>query len=483
MSARPAETSVAQALVVKDSHRKYVRHILGHATKKAGLRRFLHQLKAVCPVTWDGEQDRHPCHVALGLTYAGLLELPVPRHVRLVLRQRAAAFCDGAAARAAQRLGDGGSNAPAWWDEAFDAQKLHFVLTLHADDQKTLAQTTEAIEQARDTGNPVAWKKPVDGAWIGCPDGEEGQWVHFGLRDGLSHLRLRGRGRSDAMPDAGVAAGELLLGHPREHGDNPWLLARQRSQLLRELFLDGSFGVLRKIEQHVARFEAHVKQAATALADQWPPDQPKPVEWRDYVKAKFCGRWPDGRAFGGAPWVAPADKKDPPPEELDFTGDKQGLGCPFGAHVRRLNPRSAGTESADAVVHARLRVLARRGRPYGPANWEGTEDGIERGLLGVFFCASLEDQFEHLLGHWADAVPLGLPDRGRAKDPLIGAHEDPSARFDIPLQDRPAPILPALPAFVRTRGTAYAFYPGRRGLQLLLEEHDLLDRDQDEPLP
>ena len=434
-------------------------------------------------MTWDGDQDRHPCHVALGLTYAGLLELPVPRHVRLVLRQRATAFCEGAAARAAQRLGDCGANAPRWWDEAFDAQTLRFMVTLHADDEKTLDQATEEIEQALGGGGSPIVLKQIDGAWIDRPDGEEGQWVHFGLRDGLSHLRLRGHGRSGAMPDAGVAAGELLLGHPREHGDNPWLLARQRSQLLRDLFLDGSFGVLRKIEQHVAPFEAHVKQVAAALERQWPIGRPKPADWPAYVKAKFCGRWPDGRAFGGAPWVAPGGDKNAPPDRLDFSGDPQGFGCPFGAHVRRLNPRSAGAESADAVVHARLRVLARRGRPYGTANWEGTEDGIERGLLGLFFCASLEDQFEHLLGHWADAVPLGLPDRGRAKDPLAGAHEDPAARFDIPLQDRPVPVLPALPAFVRTRGTAYAFYPGRRGLQLLLEEHDLLDRDQDEPLP
>ena len=481
MNARAAEPSVAQALVVEDSHRRHVRHILGHATPMAGLRHFLLRLRDACPVTWAGEQNRDRCHVALGLTYAGLLELPVPRHVRLVLRQRATAFCEGAAARAAQRL-DCGANAPRWWDEAFDAQTLRFVLTLHADDEKALDRATEEVRHALGGGHPVVLK-PIDGAWIDCPHGEEGQWVHFGLRDGLSHLRLRGHGRSAAMPDAGVVAGELLLGHPREHGDNPWLLARQRSQLLRELFRDGSFGVLRKIEQDVARFEAHVQQVADALERQWPFGQPTPEDWPAYVKAKFCGRWPDGRAFGAAPWVAPAGAKNAPPEDLDFTGDPQGLGCPFGAHVRRLNPRTAGTESPDAVVHARLRVLARRGRPYGPANWEGRHDRVERGLLGLFFCASLEDQFEHLLGHWADAVPLGLPDRGRAKDPLAGAHEDPAARFDIPLPGRAAPTLPAPPAFVRTRGTAYAFYPGRRGLQLLLEDRDLLDHDADEPLP
>ena len=49
------------------------------------------------------------------------------------------------------------------------------------------------------------------------------------------------------------------------------------------------------------------------------------------------------------------------------------------------------------------------------------EPAKKRGLLGLFFCASLEDQFEHLLSQWGDATPMGPPNRGTAKDPFIGA--------------------------------------------------------------
>jgi signal transduction histidine kinase len=34
-----------------------------------------------------------------------------------------------------------------------------------------------------------------------------------------------------------------------------------------------------------------------------------------------------------------------------------------------------------------------------------------RGLMGQFFCASIEDQYEHLVGQWADRVPLASADR------------------------------------------------------------------------
>jgi hypothetical protein len=95
--------------------------------------------------------------------------------------------------------------------------------------------------------------------------------------------------------------------------------------------------------------------------------------------------------------------------------------------------------------------------PYGPKF--DHEPDKPRGLLGLFFCASLEDQFEHLLIEWGNANPMGPDNRGNAKDPLVGNYQDPRAFFDIPMPGEPLRQLDAFTRYVTTRGTLYAFFP------------------------
>ena len=124
----------------------------------------------------------------------------------------------------------------------------------------------------------------------------------------------------------------------------------------------------------------------------------------------------------------------------------------------------------------------RRGAPYG-RTWEDDKSAdAERGLLGLFFCSSIENQFEHLLGEWADRVPMGNLDEGNAKDPLASRHEDPDASFVLPgdaLQRGGVTEFKGLKPFVRTRGTAYLLYPTSDGLeQLATEDHGHLWVDE-----
>ena len=65
-----------------------------------------------------------------------------------------------------------------------------------------------------------------------------------------------------------------------------------------------------------------------------------------------------------------------------------------------MNPRK------DPIVPLSKRPLIRRGMPYGPKFDQ--EPDAPRGLLGLFFCASLEDQFEHLLIEWGSAIRWAL---------------------------------------------------------------------------
>jgi hypothetical protein len=128
---------------------------------------------------------------------------------------------------------------------------------------------------------------------------------------------------------------------------------------------------------------------------------------------------------------------------------------------------SAGQPGASAPAHfSRARPLLRRGLPYGPP-WTPAEPHDRtpaRGLIGQFFCASIEDQFEHLLCEWADRVPLGSPDLGGARDPLMGAHEPGDGAFEIPRAGKDPLYLRGLVPFTRTRGAAYLFYPSRTTL-------------------
>ena len=255
---------------------------------------------------------------------------------------------------------------------------------------------------------------------------------------------------------------------------------------------NGSFGVLRWMEQSVSAFEDYVRSRARPTV---PPGRP---DWTDeqryaYIKAKLCGRWPDGRHFDPRTGDQPLGPltEDAITRPFHHGGDGDGVGCPFASHIRRMNPRP-GPGARAGVAHIRPRVLMRRGTPYGP--WGGKD---ERGLLGWFFCARLEDQFEHLLGEWADRMPLGQPGGHASKDPLIGQHEtaDPPPlplRGAVPLQSpfempwrapdghvRPQ-TLDGIPPFTQTRGMAYAFYPSRASLARIARlDYDLKDDPED----
>jgi hypothetical protein len=176
----------------------------------------------------------------------------------------------------------------------------------------------------------------------------------------------------------------------------------------------------------------------------------------EYIRAKMGGRWDDGHVIKPDTALTPLGRDlridETNINDFTFSDDPAGAGCPFGAHIRRMNPR------ADLVVPFRRRPLIRRGMPYGPPYDEEPEQ--ERGMLGWFFCASLEDQFEHLLTEWGNANPMGPDNLGNAKDPLVGNHENPRSVFDIPMHDEASRGLDGFTPFVTTRGTLYAFYPG-----------------------
>ena len=457
-AAAPLASSLGeiQRLVVTSYTDRCARHLLLQVRDAAPARRFLRQLlesEALTLADDSGRGDapgagtKWPCRINLSLTFRGLEALGLDSRYLGAFRDRARAFSEGAWFRAANRLGDTGAAASAHWETEFGPDTAHLLLTLHGADTAALDRATQGLQKlpgASDGLNGWAVSK-LDARHLDATPGN--RRVHFGYRDGLTRLKIRGIAylpSTGAIADAEHAAGEFLLGHENDAGFDPWQFpGNEPGQTLTAFFRNSSFGVLRKIEQNEAAFRGFVQQSAAQLGLD-----------RGYVMAKLCGRWPVSGAVVSAESPGADDGTDPA-AGFDFTADPKGLGCPFGAHIRRMNPR------ADKVVPFRRRPLMRRGMPYGKPYVEAPSD--PRGLMGLFVCVSIEDQFEHLVGQWGNANPLGAPNRGNARDPFVASVTDAASVFDIPGSNS----LKALEPFVLTKGTLYTFFPSLSAFKVI----------------
>ncbi len=408
--------------------------------------------------------------LSVGFAFAGLEALGVPDGYLGLFRAFAPSFAAGAIRRSVE-LGDYGDSAASNWQSRFRQERAHVILSWHG---------SEDFVQRRATGFAAYWRTqlsgtdpvasddssagpdvPLVGVRLGAPPGEDGEWVHFGFRDGISDLRIDEYTIGPMAPDTRMQApGALVVGHINDAGFNRFALGTAPAKV-RTFFHDSSFGVLRPMRQDVAAFEAQVDRWAGQLRGQVAVED---TNLRDFIKAKLCGRWPNGtRLVPGA--VAPSDPKDVATLVLGLAGDDAGEGCPFGSHVRRMRA------APDPFGFVYERPLQRRSMPFGTAAWAGpASDDLPRGHIGHFFCASLEDQFEHLVGRWAARPPLASATNDTALDPLSGPESDPQAALQIPLQGQATQSLSGFRAWTTTLGTMYAWHPGRAGWQALIED-------------
>lgn len=400
--------------------------------------------------------------VSVGISFAGLEALGMNEGYLRVLRRLAPAFADGAVLRS-HRLGDTGASAATWWGKEFQTQRAHVLVSWHGsldvlERAERFAQSWQQAFVADSAApDPLVLTALLDGKRLGAPAGKEGEWVHYGYRDGISEIFI-----DDALPRPFAAdlrscpPGDLVLGEINSAGVNSFALS-QAPDKVRQFFGGSSFGILRPMVQNVWAFERQIEDWKDQLSAAYGGAVP-----REFVKAKLCGRWPDGRQ------MMPGDIHTPTGTlQLRLGKDDEGYGCPFGSHVRRMRA------APDGDGHVFDRPLQRRSIPFGPAAWDGglENDGQKRGLHGHFFCGSIESQFEHLLGQWAARSPLGFAVDDNAPDPVIGMHADDAATLVVPWKDRLTQRLSGFQSWTQTLGTMYAWYPGRQGW------HDLLRRD------
>ena len=463
----------------------------------------------------DGRRLRHPAVATVSLSAGGLTRLGLPD---AGLRSFPFAFLEGMTAPHRGRLlGDVGHSAPdgwCWGADAPDAALLVYGRTPQDVEQMRLDLERETSSR----GGTVERCIPL------LPVGDS-KTEPFGFADGIAQPVIRGtyKGLRSADPIHLVEPGEFILGYPDNRGNRPPgptlpALADPENRLPlvdagvgfgrttvdgeRDLGQNGSFLVVRQLEQDVTAFADYCEAQAKDLAGRFP--EPYVVS-PEFIGAKLVGRWTDGsslvrnpyesytasrRRHAGAkeqrkqqglavtaepedaamerPKSSPASghQLDPPLKpnrrvDDDFlygTEDPEALRCPFGAHIRRANPReSTDPGSADQIAITNRHRILRVGRQYEP------HEGQKPGLLFMCLNGDIERQFEFVQQTW-----LGNPAfhglSGEA-DPLTGGAARPTG-FTIPTRDGPVG-LKAMPSFVIVKGGGYFFVPGKRLLEFL----------------
>lgn len=478
-AAEPAEVTVdradVQANVLRGLRARHALYIAWRFTSGDGAAALLSEMLTGdngCPMIandadWSDAAGRPDCAVTMGLTYSGLKLLGIDEADRNVFETLHPDFFNGPDdVEVAQEHGDTGPSDPAFWVLG-GSHRADMVVTLLADADEALNDAAARL-QARAQAHGMNLVLPP---WRANElVGDDGLLrVHFGYVDGIAQPRLAIQGgpagEPDRQPRAGV--GEFLLGrnYPNVFGG-----ANSLGELSPALADNATFAALRIMEQDVVAFEALLDKAS----QQHKAD-------REWLAAKLMGRWRDGTPLSLAPLAPVSDDPAAPRNDFDYlpranrldsADDAAGLRCPVGAHVRRVNPRSARVAG-----RPQSRRLIRRGMPYGPAYDPARgDDGQPRGLVGVFICADLARQFAFILREWTQGDQATHGIRGQ-QDPITGAQTDlrdghpVNGQYRIPMPGGRPDIVIDMPRLVKTVGSVYLFMPGMGGVRHLAKKH------------
>jgi deferrochelatase/peroxidase EfeB len=471
-----------QGFVLRGYRMPMVRHYLLKVNNPAAARALLGQLasgdeKAAPQITtaeqWQvgfgpGPNDnsaasprRKPDYcLNVGITWPGLVALEVKNRVPNLAFKSFAAFTEGAAKRAG-RVGDTGDSGPEHWLGGFGTGNDHVLVTLHALSLDALRNYSTRLVSLFAKGS--AFDQLWHGDGMVLLEVQDGKPVpvpktHFGYTDAISTTPIRdGPERSD--PDHQQPC-EPWLFVLREDAENYYVPEPP------ELGLNGSFGVFKMMRQDVVGFENFLQ----SNKDKIDPE---------LLAAKAMGRWRNGVPLALSPDTdAPAGGisterlNDFDYVNEDGSGDPKGVRCPIGSHIRRVNPRGqpvAGQGKPGGSNNSHR--LARRGLPYGPTYMPGQpDDGIERGLLGYFINAHIENQYEFVLKQWVnDAEFVGIVRLNpKSKDVVIGANDPADSVFEIrPPDGAPSIKITGISRFVTTRAAAYCFLPSVTALRFI----------------
>src|SRR5882757_8099014 len=396
----------------------------------------------------------------------------------------------------ARQLGDVGKNASSNWTWGNYGSEPHALVMFFAEE----GQLDSFIQRARDQNWSEAFDE-ITSLGTSNLDGDE----PFGFADGISQPQIDWEQQLERpCIQLGyinvVALGEFLLGYRNEYGkitDRPLLDPDAANvELLpavdmpekKDLGRNGTYLVMRQLEQDVRRFWQFLyDQGGGNIAD-----------------AHQLGAKMVGRTRAGDPLVpiqtepiAGTDPSTVKQNQFTYEADPAGTRCPFGAHIRRTNPRNSDFPERrpsalkrliiilgfgrkgfydDLISSVRFHRILRRGREYGSELLP--EDAVQpaqsnespRGIHFICLNANIARQFEFLQSAWiANTKFSGTTGES---DSLLGNREPipgcpVTGSFSIPGDGTLRRRVSGLPQFVRVRGGAYFFLPSLRVLRYL----------------
>jgi deferrochelatase/peroxidase EfeB len=448
------------------------------------------------PVT-NAVEQRPPPTTALQIAFTapGLTKLGLPNSV---MRGFSREFYYGMSSKSYRRrlLGDVKHNNPERWDWGGLVSKPHLLVMFFGEskDFDSFVQSTKG-----DTWSD-AFEEVI---WLGTSnlDGDE----PFGFADGISQPELdweqqRQTPCKQLEYTNVVALGEFLLGYRNEYGkitDRPLLDPDAANvELLpavdmpekKDLGRNGTYLVMRQLEQDVPRFWQFLyDQGGGNIAD------------ADQLGAKMVGRTRAGDPLVPIQTepIAGTNPSTVKQNQFTYEADPAGTRCPFGAHIRRANPRNSDFPERrptalkrliiilgfgrkgfydDVTSSVRFHRILRRGREYGSELLP--EDAVQpaqsnespRGIHFICLNANIARQFEFLQSAWiANTKFSGTTGES---DPLLGNREPipgcpVTGSFSIPGDGTLRRRVSGLPQFVTVRGGAYFFLPSLRVLRYL----------------
>ena len=441
-------------------HLEYAAYLFLHIEQGDAGRRWLEQ---ALPHVISARSPKANAAAHVAFTCAGLRALGLPEDGLGTFPRQ---FQEGMATDDRARvLGDMADQSPKNWQFGGpDGEEIHVLLMMFARTPEARAELTQRQEAviAQSGGLHVVWREESE-----RPQNNQ---EHFGFRDGLSQPAIDGSPVLSKPGETVLAPGEFVLGYPNAYGQIPFaptveassdtagLLTPDENDTGRlSLGRNGSYLVFRKLQQHVGSFwsyyraQAEKSKAADSAAEM------------NRLAAKSVGRWRSGAPLT----LSPEEDTGQPVNNFGYRkDDSNGERCPFGAHIRRANPRDMlppdTTDNSATINHHRI---LRRGRPYGPCLLHpdmDPDDGTNRGLLFIAVNANIRRQFEFVQQTWITNPGFGglYTDR----DPLLGS--DPEATVTLPgLPTRTR--LCGLPRFVTMRGGGYFFLPSLPALRYL----------------
>jgi deferrochelatase/peroxidase EfeB len=478
-------------------------YLLVNVRQTAAARQWL----AAAPITTAVRVNPPPkTALQVAVTRQGLEALRVPQ---TVIAGFSAEFIAGIASdeNRSRRLGDVAANSPANWRWGNVDKVPHAVVMLFAE-----------------PGLLDSWKQSIkDQFWsaafeeIDClPTSDMEGHEPFGFIDGISQpeidwdqarrVPLNGFERNYGNQ---VSLGELLLGYPNEYGrytDRPLLDAQDPAGLdlpfaedqpgKKDLGRNGTYVVMRQLKQDVRGFWQFLDKAMNS----------KPEE-RNKLASLMVGR-----AFADGSPLVPLSREAIPgitdqhngiqQNQFTYDSDVDGTRCPYGAHIRRANPRNPdipgdpqglistlirilgfGSRNLreDLIASTRFHRILRRGREYGRKLTP--EEALQPPLLadgeaGLQFLAinsNIQRQFEFIQTAWLMRTKFdGMTEES---DPLLGNRSPVigcpfTNTFSVPQGGKIRKRILGLPQFITVQGGAYFFLPGVSALRYFARLRD-----------